>query len=114
MPWFSDLELHKARKIHQCSWCGGHIQSGETYAKFVSTYDGFQVVKMHTECQSASERYDEEEWQLWNCRGLTPAERDTMEHCDTCQRLEYREHVNDGLCRDCRTTEVSNDTPTRT
>ena len=65
----TDAETLKARKKHQCSWCGEEIQTGETYARYV--FFGGDVpgtVKMHQECRVAMRGYSAQnrgwiEWQ---------------------------------------------------
>ena len=45
----------KARKEHQCIWCGQMILKGEKYRRETSIYDGnFQNHKWHLECDAAA------------------------------------------------------------
>jgi len=50
-------ETRKARKQHQCDWCGEAIASGETYAETVGVADGeFCRGRMHLECDVACQQ----------------------------------------------------------
>jgi len=48
----------KARKEHQCIWCGEKILIGETYRREKSVYDGnMQDHKWHLECNLDAQEY---------------------------------------------------------
>lgn len=46
-----------ARKGHLCIWCGESIQIGEKHRHEISTYDGFQDHRWHTECDADAGAY---------------------------------------------------------
>jgi hypothetical protein len=51
----------KAKKQHQCIWCGELILIGEIHFKEVGEYEGdFQSNRYHNECHSAADKYFKE------------------------------------------------------
>jgi hypothetical protein len=47
-------ETHKAKKQHQCIWCGQMILIGDSYVYTTGTYMGdFQTHHFHPECENA-------------------------------------------------------------
>jgi len=51
-----DEKFPKARKEHQCIWCGEGILAGEKYCHEKSIYEGdFQDHKWHLECHKAAQ-----------------------------------------------------------
>lgn len=50
-----------AKKEHRCIWCGEDILKGEKYRKEVSVFNGIQHHSWHLECNSASEKYFQED-----------------------------------------------------
>lgn len=72
----SDTETVKARKPHLCSWCGQHINPGETYKTWNSVDgDSWHTNKMHTECESAMQ----EETRMYGENEYTPYEHERPE-----------------------------------
>jgi len=50
----SEAETIKARKPHICTWCGQHINPGDTYKTWNSVDgDSWYTNKMHPECDEA-------------------------------------------------------------
>lgn len=59
MSWTLDQSKPKARKNHECLWCGQPIPKGEIYSRWVGIFEGdFNCNKMHLECSKA---FSEEE-----------------------------------------------------
>lgn len=49
-----DTTHPKARKEHDCMWCGDKIVIGENHSKWVGIWEGdFQSNRMHHECVGA-------------------------------------------------------------
>lgn len=49
-----DRRTIKARKTHQCYWCGEPIPAGTTYAQWKWACDGsIDTVRTHVECRDA-------------------------------------------------------------
>jgi predicted nucleic acid-binding Zn-ribbon protein len=47
-------ETPMARKQHRCTWCGEHIEKGDTYVRVSGVFDGdLQTSKFHPECDDA-------------------------------------------------------------
>lgn len=52
------LDQRKAKKEHQCIWCGQKILVGEPYKDERSVYDGnIQRHRWHPECSDDSEKF---------------------------------------------------------
>ena len=46
-------KIQKARKHHQCEWCGDRIEKGTKYRYESGVYGGeFQVTKFHIKCEN--------------------------------------------------------------
>lgn len=59
----------KARKAHQCTWCGQEIEKGEEYKIWSGVCDGvWSTSKMHPECADACQ----EEAKEWGNDEYTP------------------------------------------
>ena len=51
---------HKARKVHTCSSCRGHIDKGNTYTRHFSKFEGdITSEKLCAPCQVARARFTE-------------------------------------------------------
>lgn len=51
--------MRKAHKIHECSWCGGDIETGETYDFDIIVNDGeLYEWKSHKKCSKLYEDLD--------------------------------------------------------
>lgn len=47
-------EMRKARKVHQCIWCGEMVHAGEQYRYYSIVFEGeLQSNHMHPECFAA-------------------------------------------------------------
>lgn len=49
-------ETPKARKRHQCDYCGGMIEKGEVYDSQTNVYDYLYTWKSHKECSEIANK----------------------------------------------------------
>lgn len=74
----------KAKKEHECVWCGETIKVGERYTRITGTYYGdFDSQAWHPECSDASKKHfsenDEEEFTPGDyVRGSTQCKWETV------------------------------------
>lgn len=60
-----DVTTPKARKEHDCFWCGEIIFKHETYARWVWKNDVVETIKVHTECKDAWDSLPASENEIW-------------------------------------------------
>ena len=52
----SDIETHKAERVHECHACGQRIERGETYwRRRLWDGDNAKTLRMHTGCVAAQQ-----------------------------------------------------------
>lgn len=62
MSYCTEVESHKAKKVHRCEWCWQRIEIGERYMRY-RFFDGGEAgtVKAHPECYDAIQELAHEE-----------------------------------------------------
>lgn len=64
MPTLTPDTFHMAAKEHRCFFCGETIEKGTDYIKRSGIEDGkFWRIRMHPECQKATEHWMEYEYE---------------------------------------------------
>ena len=87
-------KIEKARKRHQCDWCGEYIEEGSSYIRqrLVDCRDAW-VWKAHPECSKAASTLDDFDLEcLINTTMVRGCAHDRFETCDRCM-VDNKEKV---------------------
>jgi len=104
-------ETHKARKQHQCIWCGQMILVGESYVYTTGMYLGdFQTQHFHPECcKAAGEYFDSGEEEFDPCDHKRPTVASTHTIDSLCENDKIEIDLFGLYCRRCKKWDVEND-----